>query len=420
MQDTRAPGLLTPVLIGGCAIILVSFAIRSSFGLFQIPIAEEFGWLRAEFSLAIAIQNLAWGIGQPIFGALADRIGARRTLILGALVYAAGLALSAAAVTPGQHQLLEILVGFGVAGTGFGVILAVVGRAASDAHRSLALGIATAAGSAGQMVGPPIAEWLLRSLPWQEVFLVFAAMILAVLVVLPLFRAPAPTPAAPANAAPMEGIGAVLSTALRDPSFTLIFVGFFSCGYQLGFITAHFPAFVTELCGPIAPGSLLYGMGVTTTSALGALAIALIGLANIGGAITAGWLGQRFARKNVLALIYTGRTIAAAVFILLPITPASVIVFSLVMGALWLATVPLTAGLVGLIYGLRNMGLLYGLVFFSHQLGSFIGVWLGGALYDLHGTYTAVWWIGVGVGALSALVHLPIRERPLAPAIQVA
>jgi MFS family permease len=406
---TRDAPLFTPVLIGGCLIIMISFAIRASFGVFQIPIAEEFGWLRAEFSLAIAIQNLAWGIGQPIFGAIAERFGDRRAIILGALMYAAGLVFSAYAITPGQHQLLEILVGFGIAGTGFGVILAIVGRAASDANRSMALGIATAAGSAGQVFGAPLAEGLLGVLPWQTVFLIFAAMILASLFALPLLRAPAPASKAQLE----ESMGEIVGKAIRDPSFALIFIGFFSCGYQLGFITAHFPAFVTELCGPIAPGSLLHGIGITTTSALGAVAISLIGLANIAGTVTAGWLGHRFPKRYLLAAIYTGRTIAAGLFILFPITPMTVIAFSIVMGALWLATVPLTSGLVGYIYGLRYMGTLYGLVFFSHQLGSFLGVWLGGALYDVYGDYTAVWWIGVAIGALSAIVHLPIRETPL-------
>ena len=208
-------------------------------------------------------------------------------------------------------------------------------------------------------------------------------------------------------------MGRILGRALRDPSFTLVFLGFFSCGYQLGFITAHFPAFVTELCGPISPGGVLAGMGITTTSALGALSIAVIGLANIAGTITAGWLGKRYTKKYLLAGIYVARTVAAAWFIMAPITPASVLVFSAVMGALWLATVPLTSGLVAHIYGIRYMGTLYGFVFLSHQIGGFLGVWLGGKLYDLNGDYTLVWWIGVGVGAFSALVHLPVRERPL-------
>ncbi len=404
----RAP-LMTPVLIGGCIIIMMSFAVRASFGVFQIPIAEEFGWLRAEFSLAIAIQNLAWGIGQPLFGAMAEKVGDRKAIVAGAAFYVAGLMLSAISTSPEAHQLLNVLIGFGIAGMGFGVVLAVVGRAASDENRSMALGIATAAGSAGQVFGAPFAEWLLTSMPWQSVFLVFSGIILATLLALPLLKAPEPASRVELE----ETLGEVLTRAFRDPSFTLIFLGFFSCGYQLAFITAHFPAFVTELCGPIDPGGILHGVGITTTSALGAVAISLIGLANIVGTITAGWLGKRYTKKYLLAGIYTARTIVAALFILMPITPTSVILFSVAMGALWLATVPLTSGLVAHIYGLRYMGTLYGIVFFSHQLGGFLGVWLGGAMYDIYGDYTLVWWIGVGVGAFSALVHLPVRERPL-------
>ncbi|WP_306005873.1 MFS transporter [Aquicoccus porphyridii] len=408
----KSAPLMTPVLMAGCVIILISFAIRASFGVFQIPIADEFGWARAEFSMAIALQNLFWGIGQPIFGAIAEKIGDRKAIILGALTYALGLVLSAFAVSPTAHQLYEILVGFGIAGTGFGVILAVVGRASSDANRSMSLAIATAAGSAGQVVGAPTAEWLLTWFSWQSVFLIFAATILAALMVLPMMRAPQPA----SRAELQESMGQILGKAFRDPSYTLIFLGFFSCGYQLAFVTAHFPAFVTEMCGPIASGGLLHNLGITTTSRLGAAAIALIGLANIAGTLVAGWLGNRYSKKYLLAGIYTGRTLIAAAFILTPMTPATVLLFSVSMGALWLATVPLTSGLIAHLYGLRYMGTLYGIVFFSHQLGSFLGVWLGGRMYDLYGSYTAVWWVGVGVGAFSAIVHLPVKERRLVPA----
>jgi MFS family permease len=407
-SNTTTPAkLLTPVLIVCCAIILVNFSIRASFGVFQIPIATEFNWLRSEFSLAIAIQNLAWGFGQPIFGALAEKIGDHKAIILGALVYAAGLVLSSFAVTPEAHQLYEILIGFGIAGTGFGVILAVVGRASSDETRSMSLAIATAAGSAGQVFGAPVAEYLLGIMSWQSVFLVFAVAILAVLLLLPFMRAPITARKAELD----ESLGQVLKRAFSDPSYTLIFLGFFSCGYQLSFITAQFPAFVTEMCGPILPGGVLHGIGITTTSALGAIAISLIGAANIGGTLLAGWLGNHYPKKYLLAAIYTGRTIIGAAFILMPITPLSVVIFSVAMGSLWLATVPLTSGLVAHIYGLRYMGTLYGIVFFSHQLGSFLGVWLGGRLYDIYGDYTVVWWVGVAIGAFSAIIHLPIRER---------
>jgi len=406
-SETASARLLNPVLIVGCAIILVGFAIRASFGVFQIPIAEEFAWARADFSLAIAIQNLAWGIGQPLFGAFAERLGDRKAIILGAVFYAAGLVLSSFAVTPQAHQMLEVLVGFGIAGTGFGVILAVVGRAASDENRSMSLAIATAAGSAGQVFGAPLAEWLLTQMPWQSVFLVFAVMILSVILLLPFMRAPVTATKSELE----ESLGQILVRAGKDPTFALIFLGFFSCGYQLAFITAHFPAFVTEMCGPILPGGVLHNIGITTTSALGAVAISLVGLANIAGTLFAGWLGKRYTKKYLLAGIYTLRTVVAAVFILMPITPASVLIFSVAMGGLWLATVPLTSGLIAHIYGLRYMGTLYGIIFFSHQLGGFMGVWLGGRMYDIYGDYNLVWWIGVGVGAFSAIVHLPVKEK---------
>jgi len=410
---TASKPLITPVLIAGCIVIMVSFAVRASFGVFQIPVAAEFNWPRAEFSLAIAIQNLAWGIGQPIFGAIAEKIGDRKAIIIGALFYAVGLVLSSFAVTPLAHQTLAVLVGFGIAGTGFGVILAVVGRASSDENRSMSLAIATAAGSAGQVFGAPVAAWLLDIMHWQSVFIVFAAAVLASLAVLPMMRAPVVS-----KAKLEESMSAVLLKAFRDPSFTMIFIGFFSCGYQLGFITAHFPALVTELCAE--PTGIFTALGINSAKTLGAVSISLIGLANIGGTLLAGWLGKRYTKKYLLAGIYVARTVVAAAFIMMPITPWSVVVFSIAMGALWLATVPLTSGLVAYIYGLRYMGTLYGIVFFSHQLGSFLGVWLGGKFYDLYGSYDIVWWVGVGVGAISALVHLPIMEKPLAARRAVA
>ena len=405
-MQSKAP-FFTPVLLVGCCIIVVSFTVRASFGVFQIPIADGFGWLRSEFSLAIAIQNLAWGIGQPIFGAIAERVGDRKAIILGALMYAAGLILSSFAISPQAHQMYEILVGFGVAGTGFGVILAVVGRASSDEHRSMSLAMATAAGSAGQVIGAPLAEYLLTLMSWQNVFIVFAAMILFTLLSLPMMK----SPKAATRQELEESMGEILVKALKDPSYTMIFLGFFSCGYQLAFVTAHFPAFVTELCGPIMPGGALHSMGITTTSALGAMAISLIGFTNILGTLLAGYLGKRYTKKYLLSAIYAGRTVIAAWFIMTPMTPTTVLIFSAAMGSLWLATVPLTSGLIAHIYGLRYMGTLYGIVFFSHQLGSFAGVWLGGKMYDVYGDYTVVWWVGVGVGAFSALIHLPVNEK---------
>ena len=408
-EENHQSLLFNPVLIAGSLILIVGFAIRASFGVFQIPIEEEFGWLRVDFSLAIAIQNLAWGIGQPLFSMIAEKYGDRKAIFLGSVLYAVGLVLSSYAVTPLAHQFLEILIGFGIAGMGFGVILAVIGRTTSEKNRSLALGIATSAGSLGQIIGPPVIEKLLQQMPWQEVFMVLAVIVMASMVLLPMIKSKTPTA--------MQGndlsMSEVLGKALKDPSFAMIFLGFFSCGFQIAFITAHFPAYIAEMCSAIPQNSVLRSMGIASTSSLGAFSIAIIGTANLVGTITAGALGSRFSKKSLLSLIYLGRTIVAALFIMIPMTPDSVVIFSIVMGSLWLATVPLTSGLVGHIYGMKFMGTLYGIVFFSHQLGGFLGVWLGGLFYDQFGNYDLVWWVGIGVGAFSAIIHLPVREKPM-------
>jgi predicted MFS family arabinose efflux permease len=339
-----------------------------------------------------------------------------KAVVVGVLVYALGLALSSMASTATSHQLLEILVGVGIAGTGFGVILGVVGRAASDETRSLALGITTAAGSAGQIVGPPLTQYLLNATTWQTVFLMYAGVILLALLALPFMKAPPKVSAQGLE----QSLSKILNIAVRDPSYALIFIGFFSCGFQLAFVTAHFPAFVTEACATIDPNGILAKMGVRDTADLGAVSIAVIGLFNIIGTVTAGALGGRYSKRLLLAWIYLGRTVLSAWFILMPMTPTTVLVFSAVMGSLWLATVPLTSGLVAYIYGLKYMGTLYGLVFLSHQIGSFVGVWLGGDFYDRFGSYEIVWWVGVGTGLLSAIVHLPVKEMPYQSRAQAA
>ena len=399
--------LINSVLISGCLIILVGFSIRASYGVFQIPIANEFGWPRAEFSLAIAIQNLAWGFGSPFFGAIAERIGDRKAIVAGAFLYALGLLLSAGATTPLEHQIYEILVGFGIAGTGFGVILAVIGRASSDENRQMSLSIATASGSAGQIIGPPTAIALLSIMEWQMVFIVFAVSIMSVLVLLPFMG----TDELASKEDLDESLGDLLKVASKDPSFAMIFIGFFACGYQLAFITAHFPALVTEMSAPVDSYGWCGDLGITTTAALGGLSISIIGFANIIGTLVAGWAGKKYKKKFLLSGIYAGRSIIAAWFILTPITANTVLIFSFALGFLWLATVPLTSGLVAHIYGLKYMATLYGIVFFSHQLGSFVGVWLGGVLYDDYGTYTFVWWVGIAIGVVSAIIHLPIKEE---------
>lgn len=399
--------LINSVLISGCLIILVGFSIRASYGVFQIPIANEFGWPRAEFSLAIAIQNLAWGFGSPLFGAIAERIGDKKAIVAGAFLYALGLLLSAGATTPLEHQIYEILVGFGIAGTGFGVILAVIGRASSDENRQMSLSIATASGSAGQIIGPPTAIALLSIMEWQMVFIVFAVSIMSVLILLPFMG----TDELASKEELDESLGDILKVASKDPSFAMIFIGFFACGYQLAFITAHFPALVTEMSAPVDSYGWCGDLGITTTAALGGLSISIIGFANIIGTLVAGWAGKKYKKKFLLSGIYAGRSIIAAWFILTPITANTVLIFSFALGFLWLATVPLTSGLVAHIYGLKYMATLYGIVFFSHQLGSFVGVWLGGVLYDDYGTYTFVWWVGIAIGVVSAIIHLPIKEE---------
>ncbi len=400
--------LFTPILIAGSLILLLGFAIRSTFGLFQIPIAEEFLWARSEFSLAIAIQNLAWGIGTPIFSAFAEKYGDRKAITIGLILYALGVFISSTASSPEAHQLLNVLIGFGIAGSGFGPILGVVGRSASPEKRSLSLGIATAAGSAGQVIGPPFAAILLSIMPWSSVFEVFAIISILTIILVPILKSDSSNISKQND----EKMSKVLIEASKDPTYIMLFLGFFSCGFQLAFITAHFPAFIAESSSPIIQGSIISFI-CSSVEGLGALSIALIGLFNIVGSILAGALGKDYTKKYLLAIIYTGRTIAAILFIISPITPLTVVIFSIVMGALWLATVPLTAGLIGYIYGLKYMGTLYGIVFLSHQIGSFVGVWLGGWFYDLYGSYTIVWWVGIGVGAFSAIIHLPVKEIPL-------
>lgn len=407
--------VFTPILIAASLVLLISFAIRASFGVFQIPIANDLGWFRTEFSLAIAIQNLAWGIATPLFGAFAEKLGDRKAILVGVVIYALGLSLSSIATTASSHQMLEILVGVGIAGTGFGVVLGVVGRAASDEHRSLALGITTAAGSAGQIVGPPLTQYLLNSMPWQNVFLFYSGLILLALLSLPFLKAPAKASKNEIE----QSLAKIVNIAVRDPSYLLIFIGFFSCGFQLAFITAHFPAFVTEACATIDPNGILAKLGVKDTADLGAVSIAVIGVFNIIGTITAGALGGKYSKRLLLAGIYMARTLLFSWFILTPMTPVTVLIFSSLIGSLWLATVPLTSGLVAYIYGLKYMGTLYGLVFLSHQIGSFVGVWLGGDFYDRFGSYDVVWWVGVGTGLLSAIVHLPVKEKPYQSRLQV-
>ena len=407
MKEDYQKNIFTPILISGSLILLISFAIRSTFGLFQIPIASDFLWARSEFSLAIAIQNLAWGIGTPIFSAFAEKYGDRKAITLGLILYALGVFISSTASSPEAHQFLNIIIGFGIAGSGFGPVLAVVGRSASPEKRSLSLGITTAAGSAGQVIGPPFAAILLSTMPWSSVFEIFAIISLFTIILVPFLKSTDTSPIKKNE----EKLSDAIGQAIKDPTYIMLFLGFFSCGFQLAFITAHFPAFIAEASSPIVKGGFI-GLFCNSVEGLGALSMAIIGFFNIIGCILAGALGKNFTKKYLLSFIYTGRTIAAILFISLPITPTSIAIFSMVMGSLWLATVPLTSGIIGYIYGLKYMGTLYGIVFLSHQIGSFVGVWLGGLFYDIYGSYDIVWWVGIGVGAFSAIIHLPVIEKP--------
>lgn len=387
------------IVIAGCAVALITFGPRSVFGLFLLPMSQEYGWGRDVFGLAVAVQNLLWGLGSPFAGAVADRFGTVRVLCGGALLYAAGLALMAFATSPGLlHLSAGVMVGFGLSAASFNLVLAAFGKLLPNEWKSLGFGAATAAGSFGQFLFPPLARGLMDSIGWHETLLVFAACLL---LVMPFSLALATRGSGTAHAgpaAPQQSIGAALSEALRHPSYVMLVLGFFTCGFQLAFVTVHMPAFLVDK-----------GM----TLSVGAYTLALIGLFNILGSLTAGYLSTRMSRKWLLAIIYFGRGVAIVGFVLAPVTPMSCYVFGAAMGFLWLSTVPPTSGLVMLMFGTRYMAMLYGFAFFSHQVGGFLGVWLGGILYERTGSYDWVWWLSVALSFASAAINLPIKERPV-------
>lgn len=384
------------VLLAGCLISLVGFGVRSAFGLFLEPMTLAQGWSRETFALAMALQNLFWGLGLPAAGALADRYGAPRVLALGALVYMAGIFGMAASDSGLMLQLTGgVLTGLGVAFTAFSLALAAMARAVGPERRSLALGLGTAAGSLGQVLFSPLGQGLIEALGWQDALLILGA---ATLVIIPLaFILPGVTKQ---EGEPLEdlGLAAALKEAAAHRGYVLLTVGFFVCGFHVAFITVHFPAYIGDL-----------GLD----PAIGAYALALIGLFNIAGSFASGAYGQRWSKRSGLAGIYFLRAIAITALLLAPKTETTILLFAAAMGILWLSTVPLTTGIVAQVFGVRYMATLFGIVFLSHQLGSFSGVWLGGYLYDTVGSYDAVWWAGVVLGLLAALIHLPIDERPL-------
>ena len=388
------------IVLAGCLIALITFGPRASVGLFQIPMTTEFGWGRDTFSLAIAVQNLLWGVGQPFAGAVADRFGAFRVLCIGAVLYALGLVVMAYAATPGiLHLGAGVLIGFGLSGCSFNLVLGAFGKLLPEQWRPMAFGAGTAAGSFGQFLFPPIGNALIDSFGWHQALIIFGG---SVLLVMPLALALATRPGAAMQASaanvPNQSIKQALTEAFRHRSYVLLVLGFFTCGFQLAFITAHLPAYLKD---------------AGLSAAVGGWTLAVIGLANAFGSLGSGWLSTRMSKRWLLAWIYFGRSVAIAAFILLPASPASSIVFGISIGLLWLSTVPPTSSLVMLMFGTRYMAMLYGFAFFSHQVGGFLGVWLGGELYEIYGNYSLVWWLSIALGVASALINLPIKERPV-------
>lgn len=388
------------IIAAGSVVLTLSFGVRSVFGIMLDPISETFQWPREVFSLSMALTNIVWGLGQPIFGWIADRFGDRHALWLGFVLYVGGMLLTVFGYAPWMmHTGAGVMVGLGVAGTAFGLILSVVGRATSDEKRSQALALTAAFGSLGQMTLPALSGWLVSLYGWETTLLVMTVLLLPMAACIPLLKPDIPLSA--------PGLHDTLSTpemirrAFGHSSYALLTVGFFVCGFHVAAIAAHFPAFVAEVCATPA--------GPATT--LGAATLSIVGLANFIGTLIVGPLGQRFPKPYILSAIYALRAVVIAVFITFPITPVTVVIFSFTIGLLWLTTVPLTSGLVATMFGTKHMGTLYGFVFLSHQLGSFIGIYMGGVIYDIYGNYDAFWYAAIGLGVFSAIVHLPVRDR---------
>ena len=383
------------LVICGCLIAMMTFGPRSTMGFFQDPMLTMRGWDRTTFGLAMAIQNIIWGIGQPFFGAMSDRYGSYPILVLSGLFYAAGLYLMSIAETATMlHMSGGVLIGLGIAAGSFSIIMAAFARNVPAEKRTIVFGIGTAAGSAGMAFFAPLSVAMIANLGWQDsmVWMSYAMLAIPVLA-LPFLKG---SKGGKATVQEMEQtFGEALREALGHQSYVLLIAGFFVCGFQVAFITVHFPPYLNEI-------------GIEPKYA--GIALMLIGLFNIVGSIASGFIGQRYSKPIFLALIYIGRSIAVTAFLLLPQTPTSVVIFAAVMGLLWLSTVAPTNGLVAGMFGTRYLGMLGGVVFFSHQVGSFLGVWLGGYLFDLFGTYDPVWWLGVGLGIFAAIVHWPIKE----------
>ena len=402
-----ASGWRTPavIVICGCLIAMLAFGPRSALGFFLTPMSQEHHWGREVFSMAIAIQNLLWGLGQPFAGAVADRFGATRVMIAGAVCYALGLGIMAHATTP---SVLDIsagaLIGLGLSGCSFNLVIGAFGKLLPESWRSLAFGAGTAAGSFGQFLYSPIGVALMDSFGWQTAIMIFAGI---TLLILPLSIALA-TPAAPtgtkAAADPSQSARQAFAEAFGHRSYVLLVLGFFTCGFQLAFVTVHLPSYLID-------------RGLSAQ--IGGWTLATIGLFNIIGSIASGYLGNRMPKRYILSIIYFARALSIIAFILLPASPIATLIFGAVTGLLWLSTVPPTSALVAVMFGTRWLSMLFGFAFFSHQVGGFLGVLLGGYVFDAYGSYDPVWWLSVFFGVMSALINLPIVEKPIVRAAAV-
>ncbi len=391
----------TPLVIiaCGCAIALLSFGPRSSVGFFIKPMGQEFAWGRDVFSLAIAVQNLLWGLGQPLAGAIADRFGLLRVMIVGALLYAGGLLLMRYSATPLSLNLgAGVLVGLGLSGCSFNLVLSAFSKLLPVERRGLALGAGTAAGSFGQFVFAPFGVALIDNFGWQTALMVFAGLMLLIIPLSLAIATPAAEPAT-AGSASQQSFKTALAEAFGHRSYVLLVLGFFTCGFQLAFITVHLPPFLAD-------------RGISAQT--GGWVIAAIGLFNMIGSLSVGWLQNFMPKRYILSAIYFTRALATVAFISFPITPVTAILFGAISGLTWLSTVPPTSALVALMFGTRWFATLYGFAFVSHQVGGFLGVWLGGIVFESFGSYTPVWWLSIMFGVLSALINLPIVEKPVA------
>jgi len=404
-QRRLATGWRTPlvIIVCGCAIALLSFGPRSGLGFFVQPMSREFGWGRDVFGLALAVQNLLWGLGQPIAGAIADRFGVMRVMWVGAALYAAGLFLMSHGTTPLSLDMgAGVLIGFGLSGCSFNLVLSAFSKLLPPARRGVALGAGTAAGSFGQFLFAPFGVAMIDSFGWQAALSVFAALML---LILPLSLALSTPPAAATTEVPVadqQSFKTALAEAFGHRSYVLLVLGFFTCGFQLAFITVHLPAYLSD-------------RGITTST--GGWVLASIGLFNIIGSLGVGWLQNLFPKRYILSVIYFTRALATVAFISFPITPFSAIAFGAISGLTWLSTVPPTSALIALMFGTRWFSTLYGFSFVSHQVGGFLGVWLGGIVFEKFGSYTPIWWLSILFGVLSALINLPIVEAPVRRAV---